>query len=98
MSGIDRTCATCKYWKYPLDGWNDPVRVSWYLDWSDNQEEKAQAALSSRYGECTEVAENPEDWKPGDPIPMAVVRDGSSYQATLYTRDDFGCVQWEETA
>ncbi len=87
-------CLTCRHWSNPLLSWTDPVRVEWRRG-GDKEHESNQAAITRQYGTCGNAAENPDDWRPDDPLPNMVVRDASDYQATLYTRRDFGCVDWE---
>ncbi len=79
------TCGTCKHW--------GDVR-------NDNDSQDA-AMVREKFGVavCGAVphidvyhssAETP------DPMPMAMVADGSDYFAALRTRETFGCNLWEE--
>lgn len=81
-------CGTCKFWG------SDP---------HDDEIREADPDLWARVRPCAGVPQAP-DHGSGPyahelaPNARAEVIDGSGYYASLRTREDFGCVLWEEKA
>lgn len=98
------TCVNCRFWERldsPTDhaitidgiydyGWDDP---------SDTDEEKVGRALlrrlNARFGYCNAVNEGWGVTREVAETVKATVWDGSSYRASLNTRDDFSCALHE---
>lgn len=78
-------CGKCKWWKppYELVGWSSPVENSY-------SEDSPGFAANQTYGHCELIQMGPVSHS--EPLPKAVVLDGSQYQADLYTQAEFGCV------
>lgn len=95
------TCATCRHWTPPSErtGYADAITYQGYIegqpytrDLSDRAIEKTRAS-DVLYGECGAIElcdDMPVDREP----PLATVRDGSDYMATLFTQAEFGCALW----
>lgn len=82
-------CGKCKWWKRPdqLTDWSSVVENSY-------DEEDPGFAASQTYGHCELIVMGPVSHR--EPLPKAVVLDGSMYMADLYTQAEFGCVLGED--
>lgn len=92
------TCETCAHWS---DDWSDddtdPGQHHWWNGptlYSDSGEPMHDSgyrpiAAPGKWGHCTKV----DEFGPRAASRFYVV-DGSEYMASLYTRSDFGCVEW----
>lgn len=61
--------------------------------WDSETDAAANRAAYEQWGHCaTAFSEGAEPQFPGT---KAYAEDYESYKATLLTREDFGCVQWE---
>lgn len=91
-------CDTCKHWQRPEERDDFSHVMSVYpLDGNYPRLREASDAADRLFGRCqaidlvTEVAE-------GEPIPLAITKDGSDYTASLFTQAEFGCALWETKA
>lgn len=94
----EQVCATCAHWKPPTerDGFGDAITINVYsnsADWERIQ--TRQHEVDRLFGECREIRLR-TDMEVDDPVPLATVRDGSDYLATLYTQAGFGCAMWSK--
>lgn len=90
---MNGTCSSCTHWTQDDEGSSvTPLPVS-YGDGSDYFERVA--ARNADVGLCNAAVFAP-DVELDDPVPLLMVRDGSDYRASLYTRRDFGCLLHEQ--
>ncbi len=97
-------CGTCEHWNaydkrtdyfnavsFVGDKWSDEGGVEGFGGYIYG--DKADLL----FGRCEGVVEG-WDHDPNEPLPLAVVRDGSEYRAVLYTRAEFSCALWKAKA
>lgn len=92
-------CDQCKHWKSVEDWEFDHVnmrkclaiRQAW--DVKDSPFEQPNSLQKSDYDDWEEVERIEKD---ALIAAKAVAQDGSSYSAAIYTREDFGCVLFEQ--
>ena len=78
------TCDGCRHWLRPEER-TDFYDAVTFADYRMNSDE-----VERTYGICRAVVQG---WDlPSGPTPVAVVRDGSDYRASLFTKPEFGCV------
>jgi hypothetical protein len=93
------TCATCKHWRRPenRNDFHDAVSFAgdeWVDDVGNGMDGYQRGSVEDRkFGECLAIDLGTD--LPEGPPPLAVTRDASDYQATLYTQAEFGCLMWE---
>jgi hypothetical protein len=77
-----QTCASCRHW-LPPDGRTDYRNLF-------------SGGITDRlYGLCYAI-DLADSYEPApDPPPLAVTKDGSDYEADLFTQAEFGCAMWE---
>lgn len=93
----EQRCGTCKHWGHPLEGWGSVITLDWQRDRDFDAQDALEVAYRALYGECQMVVFGPTEKEYPTPksAPLAVVADGSGYTASLTTRAEFGCTEWE---
>ena len=100
---MNERCGTCKHWDDTHDDWRSGLTLM--LKEGEKHDDRYDASsayqqrtaeIEKQYGVCKEIGllEGGEEVDGDDP-PLAYTKDGSDYKATLYTKNDFGCVEWE---
>lgn len=83
-TGPNRHCETCRYW-------HDPYSESFGRQRGSEAEERIQWGACGRVNDDTGTNSS----RSFESSKLAYVVDASMYAATLYTRAEFGCVEWE---
>jgi hypothetical protein len=83
-------CETCQHWRPPgqRTGWRNAIEI---VTPDDRHDTEATNAADVLYGECAAI-DLQREWPNDKPLPLATTCDASEYEATLYTRAEFGCV------
>lgn len=89
------TCETCTHWLRPEQRTGFTHVITVYPDGYHAARLKAESDAADRlFGQCRAINLT-TDVQVSEPIPLAVTRDASEYQADLYTQATFGCAMWE---
>ena len=96
----EKLCKSCKFWTKPEDRTDFTNAVRYINDsWDENPDSEVEWIKGDvddkKFGICSGIQEG-FGMGVEDPLPLAVVRDGSDYKATPYTQAEFGCVLWEK--
>ena len=101
---VQPTCATCRHWTPPSErtDYMSAVNIepAGEYDDPDRQAKWEQASAAKHeadklYGPCRAINLEAAHVEHGDPLPLAVARDGSDYMAVVLTQAEFGCVLHE---
>lgn len=93
MSEPIKLCGNCRHWGKPDEAvfeFRTCVMVVHDAN-RDAAEYKSQAPFTDAWSELEDIA-GIQAYRAAH---KAVVADGSGFQASLHTREDFGCVLWE---
>ena len=90
-------CGACRFWNHSRTDFHSVINAEW--EDFDTEYEAASTVADEGdklYGICESVVFHATTKM--DPLPLSVVRDGSDYTASLFTRAGFGCVSHERGA
>jgi hypothetical protein len=89
---MSAACVNCTHWdRAEVNELNHAVSLAWPNQDSDHVAQR----INSRFGLCTGIHEGWDLTVEEAETVKAVVWDGSSYKASINTREDFSCALFE---